>query len=267
MCCGVPEPWRRASAQSYCARPVAAAYVDERGLQMSDDWHKGLQAKRMMPAETEPDRAVLVQSAGNIAALRALDLSLLHALDDEIGAGDFGENVWLEGLELHSGSVCVGDRFRVLRAGHPTGLELEVSSPRGPCSRVDARHGKTPGPGGVAAACARTGLGGWFCRVVAPGSLQEGDTLHLALRIRPDWTLLRVSAALHGDELAPGTPTDEREAALRALAQLPELARFEWRDDAISELDRTQVADMEPFRQAFVAIFIVVLVVLLGSLQ
>merc|ERR1719291_1266694 len=99
-----------------------------------------------MAPGTEGERALLAQSAANVASLRGLGLRLREPLAAEIGAGDFGENLWFEGPELSASSLCVGDTFAALRGGAPSGLVLQVSSPRGPCYRMDARHGKTPGP-------------------------------------------------------------------------------------------------------------------------
>ena len=201
--------------------------VDLEGVVSSSDWHHSPSAARQMPVGRKGDRAVLAQSEGNVAALRGLNLDLRQPLDPKIGPGAFGENLWLEG-ELKAASLCIGDTFVASRDGAPTGLVLQVSSPRGPCSSIDSTHGRTPGAGGVSAACARLGLAGWFFRVLSPGDLAERDVLRLTARPHPEWTLERVSAVVKGAGFEDG----DREADLGALVELEELAPFEWRDDA-----------------------------------
>jgi hypothetical protein len=78
------------------------------------------------------------------------------------------------GVEISSATLCVGDLFRVrpyakgsaaenasvraLRRSAPDRtLVLQVSSPRRPCSAIDARHGNTFSIHGSRAHCAKTG--------------------------------------------------------------------------------------------------------------
>lgn len=229
------------------SRTPEAIPVDLSGLTESADWHRSSAAAMMMPPRTELDRAVMAQTAGNIAKLRSLKLNLRRPLDAVIGAGDFGENVWIENESMHAGSICVGDVFIALREAQPTGLVLEVASPRGPCTRIDAKHGATPGPEGVRAACAREGLGGFFFRVVSPGDIQEGDVLRLSRRPCPEWTLQKVSRALHGTWAEDGgsEQDDGQRIALQSLASLPELARFEWRDAAAAKLQQLEAGGVD----------------------
>lgn len=85
-------------------------------------------------------------------------------------AGSLGENICAPGMT--EASVCIGD---VYQAG--TAL-LQVSQPRRPCWKVDHRLSAT----GVAAFIARTGITGWYYRVLRPGKLAVGDALQLIER-------------------------------------------------------------------------------------
>lgn len=241
------------------------ATVDSDGLLASADWHRGRSAQWSVPEGTHSDRAILAQSEGNIANLRSLNLDLKRPWGAQIGAGDFGENIWIEGSSFDATCLHVGDLFQVLRYDglgppRPSGLELEVSSPRGPCGRVDQLHGGTSGPGGVAAACAQTGLGGWFFRVRSSGDVQEGDVLRLIARPQPSWTLQRVASVLNGEDSEVGdASSEERKDLLRTLASMPELARFEWRDDAKARIMKQEDGGVDPVRGALIVFVITAL--------
>ncbi|CAE8613036.1 unnamed protein product [Polarella glacialis] len=171
--------------------------------------------------------AVLVQTSGNVAALR--DLRQKHpavSLSQDIGAGDFSEDLWLEGQSVDSGSVCIGDVFQGLRGGRPSGLELQVMSPRGVCQNLDAVLGDTPATREVSLTCARRSLGGWFLRVLSPGDVREGDVFRLLSRPWPQWTLDKVSGLLSGQQGAPGKA--DLQTLLESLADTSDLALFEW---------------------------------------
>lgn len=85
-------------------------------------------------------------------------------------AGALGENLSTEGMtEDH---VHIGD---VVQWG---GARLQVSQPRTPCWKIDARHGIQ----GIAAYVERNALAGWYFRVVSPGWIEPGDALRLVSR-------------------------------------------------------------------------------------
>jgi MOSC domain-containing protein YiiM len=80
--------------------------------------------------------------------------------------GTFGENLTIAGIE--SKAVAVGDR---LIGG--SGLVLEVTSPRIPCETF-AAHMDDPGFPRRFMKANRTGF---YCRVLTPGSIEEGEEL------------------------------------------------------------------------------------------
>ncbi len=100
----------------------------------------------------------------------------------DLGAGAFGENLTVEG---HTEStVSIGDRFTA-----PSGLVLQVTQPRVPCRKLARRWDVPDMPKRVLA----TGRTGWYCRVVNPGTLEQGELLERTQRPHPEWTVERAS--------------------------------------------------------------------------
>ena len=141
-----------------------------------------------------PDKAVHLYPAEHYARLA----EAYPAVADRLGPGFLGENLSLTGL-LET-TLRVGDRLRVGE------VLLEVSQPRSPCWKIDARFGCK----GVAATVARQRLTGWYCRVIETGGIrldsriepQPGDSEALTLDAlmvlmashRPDPAQLRAAA-------------------------------------------------------------------------
>lgn len=84
--------------------------------------------------------------------------------------GSIGENVSADGMD--EANVHIGD---VYRAGT---VLLEVSQPRSPCWKIDARYGVE----GLAAFVAKQGVTGWYYRVLQPGQIEVGDAVTLVER-------------------------------------------------------------------------------------
>ena len=136
-------------------------------------------------------------------------------------------------------------------------LRLQVSSPCLPCSKVDQHLGRTWGGLGVRAHAARTGSRGWFVRVLTPGALRDGDRLAVCERPNPTWPLARVADLLYNMDGVCDKPGKYRfpagaevaarwrgsQAELRELATLPELAGFEYRDEAAKMLASWEAAE------------------------
>ncbi len=124
-------------------------------------------------------------------------------------AGAFGENISTHGLT--EADVCIGDRFRL-----GTAL-VEVCQGRQPCWKQAHRLGDKS----VVATMVKSGLSGWYYRVLEEGGVTAGDTLTLVDRRHPDWNVKRVTGIVVG-----GLERDR--ASLRSLANLAELAEG-WR--------------------------------------
>ena len=69
-------------------------------------------------------------------------------------------------------SVCIGDVFRMGTA------RVQLSQPRTPCWKIDARHGLE----GITRFIAEQGIAGWYYRVLDPGVVAAGDALELIER-------------------------------------------------------------------------------------
>ena len=147
-----------------------------------------------------PERALLLVST---EALRAVS-ALLHR---ELPPGSFGENLTVKGPTDQD--ACIGDVWAVGAA------EIEVSSPRGPCS-ILARHLAMPDAAACVSAPPRAG---WYVRVRREGLIRPGDALRLVARPNPGWTIARAFVVKQ-------TPSDIEGA--RALATLPGLGS-DWR--------------------------------------
>ena len=148
-----------------------------------------------------PEKAALLYSADHYPSWRA-DFDW-----PEAGPGAFGENVCVEGVD--ESSVCIGD---VWRLGEAT---IQVSQPRGPCSKIDRRWRRR----GLTQAVVRNGRGGWYVRVLAEGRVSPGDAMTPIDRPHPEWTVLRATFARRDRKRRP----DE----WAALVSVPALSR-EW---------------------------------------
>lgn len=136
--------------------------------------------------------------------------------------GAFGENLTTRGLTEES--VAVGDTFRLGEA------LIQVSQGRQPCWKLNARFGAPD----MALRVQRTGLTGWYYRVLEVGCIERGDELRLVDRLSPEWTLRRLWHTFYVDTLN----LDE----LAAMCSLAHLAG-NWRKYAEKRLATRQVED------------------------
>lgn len=104
-------------------------------------------------------RAVLVYQAESVRYWRR------HFGRDDIGYGNFGENLTVEGLP--DDEVCIGDRYRIGEA------EFEVTQPRVTCYRVGMRLGEPELP----ALLVSHHRPGFYMRVLRQGRVQAGDPI------------------------------------------------------------------------------------------
>ncbi|ODT22673.1 MAG: molybdenum cofactor sulfurase [Kaistia sp. SCN 65-12] len=134
--------------------------------------------------------------------------------------GAFGENLTTHGLTEET--VAVGDTFRLGEA------LIQVSQGRQPCWKLNARFDVED----MALRVQRTGLTGWYYRVIETGHIERGDELRLVDRLSPEWTLRRLWRALYVD-----TMNLDELAGMCELAHLPE----SWRGYATKRLVTRQV--------------------------
>ena len=138
--------------------------------------------------------------------------------------GAFGENFTTTGL-LES-EVCVGDTFSVGEA------RVQISQPRQPCWKL-ARRWRIKD---LAAQVERTGLTGFYFRVLRHGFVKAGDLFSLEERPFPDWSIGRCNDVMHHG-------TGDVDAA-RDLAQCPALSGS-WKDSLWA-----RAAELESRKQA-----------------
>jgi MOSC domain-containing protein YiiM len=96
--------------------------------------------------------------------------------------GSIGEN--LSTPDLDETRVCIGDCFRIGE------VEVQVTQPRRPCTKIDARFGVH----GLATYVFEQRIPGWYLRVLRAGEVAVGDTLALIGRPNPEVTLARLLA-------------------------------------------------------------------------
>jgi MOSC domain-containing protein YiiM len=130
----------------------------------------------------------------------------------------FGENLTLEGLT--EADVRVGD---VLRAGGAA--MMQVTQPREPCANVPRFLGVPDMMKWMLAEPAT----GFYLRVVEPGAIAPGDTLHFEAHGPAEWTITRLNRALYHD--AEDFETIER------LLELPELSP-RWKESLRQHTER-----------------------------
>lgn len=99
--------------------------------------------------------------------------------------GAFGENFTLEGLT--EDDVCIGDVFSVGSA------IIQISQPRQPCWKLARRWQLKD----LAVQIERTGLTGWYFRVMQEGTVESGTHLHLIDRPYPEWTVSTANRIMH----------------------------------------------------------------------
>ena len=130
----------------------------------------------------------------------------------ELPAGQFGENLTTQGLDLTG--TLVGERWRIGGT-----VVLQATSPRIPCATFAHRMSE---PQWVKRFTAR-GATGTYLRVVVPGEITAGDRIEVIRRPRHTVTIGRTFRALTTEaELLPSLlqagddlPPEERAAVLR----------------------------------------------------
>lgn len=99
--------------------------------------------------------------------------------------GSIGENISAPGMT--EDNVCIGDVFRWGDA------EIQVSQPRMPCVKIDARFGVE----GLTRAVMQSGHAGWYYRVLRAGAVAAGLWLELADRMQGAVSLAEFWATQH----------------------------------------------------------------------
>lgn len=96
----------------------------------------------------------------------------------------YGENFVVS--DLNEDNVCIGDRYKIGTC------VVEVSQPRKPCERLSKNTEKDE----TRDLIYRTGLSGWYVRVIETGEIHQGDDLTLLSRPHPDVTIRHLNRLL-----------------------------------------------------------------------
>ncbi|WP_067897464.1 MOSC and FAD-binding oxidoreductase domain-containing protein [Nocardia vaccinii] len=132
-----------------------------------------------------------------------------HLGRDDLGYGQFGENLTVDGLP--DDEVCIGDRYRIGEA------EFEVTQPRVTCYRVGLRLGEPELP----ALLVSHHRPGFYMRVIREGIIQAGDRI-IQTRTGPGaLSVADADALLYLPGRAPAT--------LRRALRIPALSQG-WQD-------------------------------------
>ena len=202
------RPWRTGYGKRPVAGPVFCSALNLAGDGQADKrWHGG------------PEMAILAYSADHYPLWRA------ELAWPEIGPGAFAENLTVEGAD--EDSVCIGDVWEVGSA------RLQVSEPRKPCNNISKFHHRKD----LLQRVIDTGRIGWYLRVLREGTLEAGQQVRLAQRLRSDWPVARAMEARMAKKKDP--------VRARQLAALPELGS-DWRELILEGLGEGAVESIKP---------------------
>ena len=127
-----------------------------------------------------PDKAIYAYASEDTAWWE----ETLHA---ELGAGAFGENLWLEGVEVTE--ALIGERWAV------GSTLLEVCQPRFPCFKLGLRFGNPR----MLKAFAVIRRPGAYLRILEEGEIGAGDGVEVVHRPDHDVTIALVNEAVLHD--------------------------------------------------------------------
>ncbi len=171
-----------------------------------------------------PDKAIYCYPVEHYEKWRAVAPSAAPLLVP----GGFGENLTTQGLD--EDQVCIGDIFR---AG---GATVQATQPRQPCFKLALRFDDNQ----MIKAMVRSGMSGWYVRVLEPGPVEAGASITLIDRPNPQWSIARFNGLL-GRRATPaevaeladlaGLASDVQSSARAALANAGKTAVKAGRSD------------------------------------
>jgi len=199
------KAWRTAIFKQACMDEI---YADEFGLAgdaVADTIHHGGREK-----------AIFANSLQNYAAWEEF-LGLKN-----LAYGALGENFTIDGLSENS--VCIGDVHQI------GSLTLQVSQPRKPCYKLSMRWSNSD----MTAFIARSGLTGWYYRVLEKGSCRAGDEIKVVRRDEMAMSVMELNRLFHGGE---------RDGALLEKFKRLDALTPKWREDMEKKLNGSYNAD------------------------
>lgn len=194
----IKKPWQSAIIKTAQNGEIYANKLGFEGDEVADKIHHG-----------GTEKAVFANSLENYIVWEEF-LGLQN-----LAFGAMGENLTISGLDENS--VCVGDVHKI------GSLVLQVSQPRKPCSKLSKRWANAD----MTIHIARTGLTGWYYRVVQAGSCRAGDLVEILERDPVQMSVMELNLLFHG------SVRDEK--MLAKFEQLTTLTP-KWRDDLRAKL-------------------------------
>lgn len=181
-------------------------------------------------------RAILFQSVEHYQAIEENPVFRDNLKNiDYMDSPSFGEQVIVQGCD--STQLAIGDVFAVEGGPTVSTLVIEVTHPRKPCFHVNKKSGTSMGTKGLQRHTLTHGLAGWFTSVIVAGELRDGMRLVRIKHPNPKWTLSYISKKMFGEAtkmnyaLCKAEWLGEKEE-LEELINLPQLAEYEWKEDA-----------------------------------
>ena len=227
-----------------------AQFIPGYGLVNNYFWHSSCEGDWGTLFE---ERAILFQAMEHYdAILRDPTFGQYMKGEDIMTLSTFGEQVIVKGCD--ASKLAVGDVFSV--EGQISTLVVEITSPRVPSYYIDIRHGAPVGLKGLRRHVLTRALGGWFARVLVAGELRDGMRLTRDKHPNPKYTLTYISKLLYSEGnpaiLARSVPHWERgKRELSELSALPQLARFQWRNEVMKLLTKIEKAEQRYFLSCF----------------
>lgn len=164
---GPQGTWRSSIFREQVEGPARLLESGLQGDEVADKEHHGW-----------PNMAVCCHTLDDYAFWR-------QKLDLELQPGGVGENWTL--ANAREDAICLMDTYAVGTA------QVQVSKPRTPCQKQARRVGRADWVKQVIAEL-RTGF---YLQVLAPGTVQAGDTWHLLERPHPRATIRAVNRCIH----------------------------------------------------------------------
>ncbi|MDO5046292.1 MAG: MOSC domain-containing protein [Campylobacter sp.] len=130
--------------------------------------------------------------------------------------GAMGENLTVSGM--HENEVCIGDIHKI------GSLVLQVSQPRKPCFKLSKRWMNA----GVAKEIFRSGLSGWYYRVLEAGACKAGDKVQVVQKDKTSMSVMEVNRLFY-------SPKDDMNLMDKFMS-LDSLSSG-WKEDIIKRLD------------------------------
>jgi len=145
----------------------------------------------------------------------------------------FGEQIIVQGID--ASQIAIGDIFEI--EGGLSPLKVEITCPRLCCAWVDKRNGSPFGLAGVKRFCNKSGLGGFFARVLVAGELRDEMKFIRTKHPHPKWTLAYISGALYAEGpktylMAGWAHWQRSKEELKELCEIEQLGLYEWKEEA-----------------------------------